>query len=48
MPRDERQDRQRQLWQALLRTDISEWGEKFLATLVGHKPSETSTTTVAA
>ena len=48
MPRDERQDRQRQLWQALLRTDISEWGEKFLATLVGHKPSETGTATVAA
>jgi trehalose 6-phosphate synthase len=33
MPRDERIARFKKLWEALLRNDISNWGDRFLATL---------------
>jgi trehalose 6-phosphate synthase len=34
MPANERQDRHRRLWSQLLRTDISQWGERFMAKLL--------------
>jgi len=42
MPRDERIDRHRKLYQALLENDIRHWGDRFLSALTGYQLSGTA------
>lgn len=42
MPQDERKQRHAELYASLLRNDISDWGERFLAALSGHQKGRSS------
>ncbi|HTQ13683.1 MAG TPA: trehalose-6-phosphate synthase [Rhizomicrobium sp.] len=48
MPVEERRHRHHALWNALLRTDIAEWGDKFLKALLGHSIDESNGEPIAA
>ncbi|MGH6870456.1 MAG: alpha,alpha-trehalose-phosphate synthase (UDP-forming) [Rhizomicrobium sp.] len=47
MPLEERRNRHQSLWQALLRTDIAEWGDNFLSTLLSRREEPDITRLVA-